>query len=170
MKQAGYRAIGLEIGETRASFAKQKLGISVLRSLEKVEEPFDLIFSSHVLEHIGPVRDVISWSLNHLVPGGLFIAVTPNGSAQFRSQAPKQWNRMWGDVHPLYLDAPFWHKQLLGYNHLITSQFINLEMVSTWALGTQFVEEGPLDGWELLAIARKPSALHPPAVIATHFQ
>jgi hypothetical protein len=43
-----------------------------------------------------------------LKPGGLFIAFTPNGSAQFRHENERVWSQLWGMVHPNVLDDRYY--------------------------------------------------------------
>jgi hypothetical protein len=41
-----------------------------------------------------------------LKPGSIFVSFTPNGSAAFREASP-DWSKLWGDVHPNFLDDVF---------------------------------------------------------------
>jgi 2-polyprenyl-3-methyl-5-hydroxy-6-metoxy-1,4-benzoquinol methylase len=158
-QQAGYEVTGLEVGAARANYAREKLGIDTATSLEHIQGTFDVIFSSHVLEHIAELDDVLLWCEQRLSSGGLFVAVTPNGSDSFRRRSPKQWNRLWGAVHPLFLDEVFWQKQCSSKSFLITSNLGDTDTLRRWSKA-RGQTTGPLDGWELLVIYRNDSPLH----------
>jgi 2-polyprenyl-3-methyl-5-hydroxy-6-metoxy-1,4-benzoquinol methylase len=82
--------------------------LKVHSSLLDVTGPFDIFFSSHVLEHVPSVREAIDFGFRILKPGGIFVAVTPNGSAEFRKNHPSAWHKLWGLVHPNFLDDIFY--------------------------------------------------------------
>lgn len=149
-QQAGYRVLGLELSQPRAEFARQQLGIEVVCDLNAIQEPVDIIFSSHVLEHIPNLRSILDFCDSQLNrDGGLFIAITPNGSADFRIKASAQWNHLWGFVHPLLLDVEFWQCTLQDKQGLISSDLHDLQAMHQWAEGA-VSRIGNLSGWQLL--------------------
>ncbi len=158
-QQAGYEVVGVELGEERANFARQKLSIDVANALEQVQGTFDVIFSSHVLEHIAGLADILQWCEKRLSADGLFVAVSPNGSEAFRHRSPRQWNRLWGEVHPLFLDEVFWRYHCRLRPFVITSQLDNSDMLCRWSKSCHQTA-GPLDGWELLVSYRNQSPCH----------
>lgn len=106
--RAGYSAVGFELSRSRASFSS-KLGVVVLSGDEELRDrgPFDVVFSSHVLEHTPDPAEVIRRQLDLLVPGGFLIALTPNGSAQYRGASPRAFHLSWGQVHPVLITDRF---------------------------------------------------------------
>ncbi len=155
-QQAGYEVTGLEVGAARATYAREKLGIDTATALEQIQGTFDVIFSSHVLEHIAELADVLQWCEQRLTAEGLFVAVTPNGSNSFRQRSPKQWDRLWGAVHPLFLDEVFWQNQCRSKSFLITSNLGDTDTLRRWSKA-RGQKTGSLGGWELLVIYRNQS-------------
>lgn len=152
-KNSGYDVTGYEVGTTRASFAREKLVLNVSSSLNDISGPFDVIFSSHVLEHVSRLGELLSWCSSHLTKNGLFIAITPNGSSSFRQSRPRSWKNMWGGVHPLYLDSEFWMSYLFRQPYLITSDLSSSSLFRNW-ISSADQQVGSTDGWELLVVAR----------------
>jgi SAM-dependent methyltransferase len=52
--------------------------------LKDVEDQYDLVILSHVLEHVRDPRDFISRSLSHLKPGGLILVDVPHTDYRFK--------------------------------------------------------------------------------------
>jgi 2-polyprenyl-3-methyl-5-hydroxy-6-metoxy-1,4-benzoquinol methylase len=153
-REAGYDAFGLEVGKERAAFARKRLGVSAVSSLDEVDGTFDVVFSSHVLEHIANLQTTLAFAKERLRPNGLFVAITPNGSAEFRARSPAQWNRLWGFKHPLFLDNVFWQTALEGRPYILTSDFEDMDAMSRWS-AVPVATVGPLSGWELLVVFKK---------------
>lgn len=106
--ERGYEAEGFEIGYSRAVFGRENLGMKISSSTDELKGSFDIFFSCHVIEHIPKISDVFSLAEKLLKPGGLFIAFTPNGSAERRKISPSTWAKSWGLVHPLFLDKEYY--------------------------------------------------------------
>ncbi|MDM8548990.1 class I SAM-dependent methyltransferase [Desulfobacterales bacterium HSG2] len=55
LREAGYDAIGFEISKQRAEFGRIHLGVTIIDEYSNLNKfplsSFDIIFSSHVLEH-----------------------------------------------------------------------------------------------------------------------
>lgn len=115
--RAGYDVLSYEIAEDRRKYGVAKLGV------RHVDEPFaispghplhnafDCFFSAHVLEHVPAPSRVIDLAWRCLRPGGVFIAVTPNGMQAYRERFPHSWRTMWGGVHPNLIDNEFYDEQ-----------------------------------------------------------
>ncbi len=74
----------LECGKQAARHASDELGITVVSDFFEnylPEEKFDVIFSSHVVEHLRDVKGYFTQCADLLNPGGVCIVVTPNASA-----------------------------------------------------------------------------------------
>lgn len=52
LRQNGFEVESFEISVPRAEFARNRLGVKVHTSLSTVSGLFDVVFSSHVLEHV----------------------------------------------------------------------------------------------------------------------
>jgi len=158
MRQAGFRVVGHEVSKRRCDYAREHMGIEAVPELEHISGCFDVIFSAHVLEHVAALEDVLSWSECHLERTGLFVAVTPNGSNEYRQRFPRRWNRHWGDVHPLYLDETYWRNRLHDRPYFVTSRIDDYQAMRDWSrAGEESLQQtGRLDGWELLVAWRHP--------------
>lgn len=160
LQRAGFEVVGFEVSEARAAYAREQMGIRTFTQPDAVDGQFDAIFSAHVLEHVPTVAGSIDWSLDRLRRGGLFLAVTPNGSAEFRAKDAERWDRLWGQVHPNFLDFEFYQSSFAAVPYFVTSQLSRLSELSVWAERPS-QSKGDLSGWELLAIARRQPLSRP---------
>ena len=80
-QQRGWRVQGIELAETPAKFASERLGLPVsvgaLETAQPSLESFDLVVMFHVLEHILEPRTAISIVHRILRPKGRLLIVTP---------------------------------------------------------------------------------------------
>jgi SAM-dependent methyltransferase len=112
LSKAGYSVLAFEVAPTRRRFAEEKLCVATVPDMDKaVIDPvlvgtFDCFFSSHVLEHVPSPSKVVRFADSLLRSGGLFVSFTPNGSEAARLSHP-QWDRLWGEVHPNFIDDCF---------------------------------------------------------------
>ena len=126
--KAGYDVYSYEIAEDRRSYAIEKLNIRHVDEPFEITEghplagSFDCFFSAHVLEHVPSPSGVIDLAWQCLKDGGAFIAFTPNGSDQYRRFNPLGWSRMWGHVHPNFLDEVFYDTQFSRSRRLYESR------------------------------------------------
>lgn len=107
-QQAGYEAMGYELSKPRAEFSKE-LGVQLLTDWCDVVQagPFDVVFSSHVLEHTPDPAQALRDQLAVLKTNGFLIALFPNGSDAFRLAEPQAFHQLWGHVHPVMLNDRF---------------------------------------------------------------
>lgn len=152
--QAGYNVTACEISAPRCEYARTYLGINAYTNTENVRGPFDIFFSSHVLEHVPSVSRCLELARKVLKPGGWFVSFTPNGSDAFLARCPKNWKRLWGLVHPNYLDDKFYSKAFKSDLYLLASSPYDLEPIRRWASLQQESLSLGLGGDELLVIAR----------------
>jgi SAM-dependent methyltransferase len=69
---------GIEINESARSFAESENSLSVVRSIDQIENDWaDVIISNHALEHTKDPFNVISELTGKLKKGGLIIVVVP---------------------------------------------------------------------------------------------
>lgn len=154
MHRAGLDAEGLEWSRPRAEFGQRNLGVTVHSDPAGIEGRYDVIISSHVIEHLASIPDLVTFSREHLLPGGLFIAFCPNGSDAFRQREPHVFHVNWGSLHPNYLDIPFAQHLFREVPHLILTGDWEFDLVEleAWDHRTQRTGERE-DGKELLIVA-----------------
>jgi hypothetical protein len=89
-----------------------------------------------VLEHVPAVSHFFSYAHKKLKKAGLFLALTPNGSEAFRSRQKKSWNKLWGMVHPNFLDDRFYKK---AYPNALLASAPNdyLQIKQQWSGGCE---------------------------------
>ena len=107
LENAGFNAYGYEISEPRCRYGRENLNVKALTNPQELPEELDVFFSSHVLEHVPDLKFVFELAFKKLKPGGLFIAVTPNGSKPFRKKQPTDFHHLWGQFHPILLSDDF---------------------------------------------------------------
>ena len=124
-QQHGWQADGVEIASWAADFSNRELGVRVFcGTLEQAEFPddtFDVVFSSHVLEHIADPRSLLQEMRRVLRPGGLHVSVVPT---QFASPSWRLRKRFIGDPPPKHVS--FFNKD--SFTSLI--QEVGLDLVS----------------------------------------
>lgn len=89
VQQAGDEVDPFEISAPHAAYARPQLGVKVIQSEAMLDNHYDFVFSSPVLEHVSAVADALETGLRGLRPRGLFIAFTPNGSNEYRQAVPQ---------------------------------------------------------------------------------
>jgi len=110
--RAGFRVTAWELADTRRAFARDRLALDVVDAVDAIGPghplagAFSAFVSIHVLEHVPAPAETFALAWRLLADGGWFLAVTPNGSPPCRA-AHADWNRLWGEVHPCFIDAEF---------------------------------------------------------------
>ncbi len=107
LAQHGYKAVGFEISVPRATFGREHLGVEIYSTLNDIRGDFDVVYSSHVLEHVPNPWAALEEMSKRLRPDGFIIAFTPNGSTESQRHSPVQFSDHWGLVHPVLLTADF---------------------------------------------------------------
>lgn len=85
------------------------------------------------------------------------MAVTPNGSADFRKKAPFAWHKLWGLVHPNLLDEDFYEYYFADTPYFLASNPYPMWEIENWGKFGQnerYIAD-PLSGDELLVIVKK---------------
>ena len=137
-RRAGFDAIGYELSQVRAAYAS-RLGVRVETDLEQLPGPFRAAFSCHVIEHVPNPRATIEDQLARLSPGGLVVALTPNGTAAYRDTDRDTWQRTWGQVHPVLLAARF-AQQCAGRRPYLITTDVTSQRLSDWDQKSQQVD------------------------------
>ena len=133
----------------------KKLGVPLKSRAEVQVGSYDAFFSSQVIEHVPSVAEMIEFGMRSLKPGGLFVAVTPNGSASFRTAHPDNWHKFWGLVHPQLIDEIYLLRNYSRLPLIIGSSPHPLQKYSAWKR-TTFSEVANLEGEELFFAIQKP--------------
>jgi len=153
-RQAGYEVQSFEISQPRADYARTMLGVDVKSALGGITGEFDVFFFAHVMEHVPNPAETIRFALSRLKPGGLFLALTPNGSLQQRAANPKAWHQAWGLNHPNMLDEVFYTRCFAGLPQLYASNPYDDAQLEDFADGKTPAARS-LAGGELLCAVRK---------------
>ena len=103
-EKKGWKPQGAEISAFGASFSNEKLGINVfhgtLQEAAFESDRFDVVFSSHVMEHIAQPLDLLLEMRRVLRPGGALVTVIPT---QFVSPSARFWGKLYGDGPPRHV-------------------------------------------------------------------
>jgi cyclopropane fatty-acyl-phospholipid synthase-like methyltransferase len=151
--QAGYKVVGLDISVPRCEYAKKNLGVDVCAEPERLKEPFDIFFASHVLEHVPSPLKVLEFATSIVRPGGWIVILAPNGSRHFRAKKGKDWDHLWGMVHPNFLDEVFF-QHVFSASLLVCSDEYDVSVIEKWANFPKAVEITSLEGSEILVVTR----------------
>lgn len=134
--QAGYDVSGFEVSRPRGKYAGDKLGIDVFfKESDLPDNIFDIVFTSHVIEHVPNPIDMIQTIRRVLKPNGVCFGLTPNGSTDYKNKNLTGWMNAWGRKHAMYLDVVFMQKALFPNQYLITSD-LSIEKFQRWLAGT----------------------------------
>lgn len=159
-EQHGYSVQGYDLSAIRAAYGRDKLGVDLVWNTEQITGTFDVFFSTHVVEHIPDADSLLNFAFSKLNPGGMFVAVTPNGSQQYRDKKPGNWSRVWGFKHPILLDELFLQHRFYEYQYLATTRLNDYSGMAHWASSTDSVVDD-MTGWELLVAVRSNSTWLP---------
>lgn len=103
-QRRGWKAQGVEIAPWAAEFSRRELGVDVfngvLEDANFESDAFDVVFSSHVMEHIGQPLPLLREMARVLRPGGAHVTVVPT---QFSSPSWLLARRFYGDRPPLHV-------------------------------------------------------------------
>ena len=152
MAAEGFDVTAYEISRPRAEFAADRLGVRLSEISQEAQHSYDFFFSSHVIEHVPNPSQLLRDGLRLLRQGGVFVAVAPNGSQEFRSSAGRTWSSLWGQVHPQLISCD-WILKATTSPCFISSLPMDLTAASKWR--EERIVSGDLTGWELVFAVRK---------------
>jgi 2-polyprenyl-3-methyl-5-hydroxy-6-metoxy-1,4-benzoquinol methylase len=124
-QQYGFKATGIEISEPRRLFGIDKLGVNIVKSPAQLQDLlFDLVYTSHVLEHFVDLSTIFV-QINHLLKltGKLIIEVPNFDFEAFGSQCLSTI----GAIHPLGFSSEFFSKNLPKYGFRVISFYDSWE-------------------------------------------
>jgi 2-polyprenyl-3-methyl-5-hydroxy-6-metoxy-1,4-benzoquinol methylase len=158
LRRAGYDTYGFEISRPRALFGNRELGLKIYSNKHELENhrgTFDVVFASHVLEHLPVFAGVIEFLRSMLAPrGGLLIFVPNCGGSTARRQGV-HWGPMCCERHPLAFDAKFFRTGLPdhGFRVAVFSDPYDVEGIAT-KVRAATARENCTDGDELMVWAQ----------------
>ena len=85
-------------------YGLQNLGVAYIEKPGDLSHPIDVMFSSHVIEHMSNPGDFKKWSDSILGDSGFVIMTCPNGS-DYAKVNNTSWSKQWGEVHPNYIST-----------------------------------------------------------------
>lgn len=91
MCNAGYDAVGVDLGNENAEFANDELGVKVLnQDFLSMEGAFDIVIMHQLIEHVPNPLGYVAHAKTLLAKDGLFVLSTPNlFVAKILAKAPK---------------------------------------------------------------------------------
>ncbi|MBD1933045.1 MULTISPECIES: class I SAM-dependent methyltransferase [Cyanophyceae] len=116
--QQDFEVTGVEISEPRRQFGAEYLGINIVKNIRELNgEVFDIVYTSHVLEHFTNLSTIFKDLYQVLKKDGIIIIEVPNFDyAQFGEQVLS----LIGAIHPLGFSSKFFKKNLPKYGFQIT--------------------------------------------------
>ena len=150
-----YNVDSYEISKPRRNYAAKKLGANIITDLSKINNYYDYFFSSHVLEHVPSIESIVELAKKNTRNKGFFLAFTPNGSSDYRTTKNSSWNKLWGQVHPNFLDSIYYKNLFKKYRYYISSSPYDIGSIRKWYLGKLPNQSCFLNGGdELLVIVK----------------
>lgn len=109
-KADGWLVEGVEISQSAADWAQQRLGLRVHSgTLEevspKLRRPYDAVAMFHVLEHTPEPRRLVLQAKELLRPGGVLVIRTPNASSWIAKRCGATWEWLTPPAH-IHLFSP----------------------------------------------------------------
>lgn len=148
-QQAGYDAVGFEISRPRTEFGQKMLGVSMVNSTTSLpSHSVDIIYASHVLEHMPDPGVPLHEFRRLLAPGGKVFIFVPNGAGEPARRLGVKWTPLINQRHVMAYTPRFFANSL-------TRQGFLVEIASSpYDFPPRSYEEtgAPFDGEELLAI------------------
>jgi 2-polyprenyl-3-methyl-5-hydroxy-6-metoxy-1,4-benzoquinol methylase len=151
-QKIGMKVQGYEIGIERMNYGIEKLGLKIVNEEHLIDGYFDVIFLSHVIEHLSDIASLISLFLTKLKPGGFIIILCPNGSNDLYTNKFQIFHRLWGMVHPNMITDKFLKYVFQKYPYFISSSPYKKEDIRSWDQRSCITELN--GGDELLCIVK----------------
>jgi len=152
-----YNVYSYEISLPRAKYAREKLNINILDKTElnsiSNKKKFDIFFMSHVLEHVPNPSETLNFGLKLLKKNGFLVSFTPNGSME-HIKTNSNWSKLWGMVHPNFIDEKFYQKFFKENIFYIGSSEYNLKNIKNFINNNQDYVDN-LSGNELMIVVKK---------------
>jgi len=150
MQEAGFKVQGFEISKPRAKFGREKLSLNLVDEFSNIDSGIDFFLSYHVLEHVPDVPLVLNLARKILKPGGFCVLITPNGSSSRRALDPKDYHKIWGQVHPNVFSDEYYLRAFPNGPLLLTSPPYPWDTIRNWDRRSRQILD--VSGWELCAL------------------
>ncbi len=117
----GFDATGVEIGRARREYGVRELGVPLVAELTELgARRFDVVYTSHVLEHFTDLSTIFDELHARLAPGGLLAIEVPHFDFQGRGRAALSGV---GAVHPLGFTPEFFARNLPRHGFELAGHF-----------------------------------------------
>jgi 2-polyprenyl-3-methyl-5-hydroxy-6-metoxy-1,4-benzoquinol methylase len=150
----GYDSTGFEISKARAAFGRQTLKLNIIDSLDELDAlppaRFDIIHSSHVLEHLPSLNGLFERFTRLLRHDGMLVLSAPNcgdGVGGLR----EGWKPIVGEKHAMALDTMFFRNVLPRYGYNVVALTSPYKSEDLRAGASSHADNGA----ELLVVARR---------------
>ena len=124
----GYDAVGFEISQDRSEYGRTHLKVPIISSYEELDRfpdgSFDVIFSSHVLEHLPSLQGVFERFSRLLRPNGVLAIFVPNCGGLNAQRDGVNWGPSVSEIHTMAFDAGWYLKNMptFGFDALAMSE------------------------------------------------
>jgi hypothetical protein len=149
------KVFGYELSIPRRQYGQKNLDIRYVDDPSHLAGSIDVLFSSHVIEHMSNPSEMKDIADTVLRPGGIVMILCPNGSDSARV-TNKNWSKFWGQVHPnfisdLYLCKLFWDYDGIVVDERVLHEQNQIDFDFPKGLASKLP-----DGDSLLLLAKKP--------------
>lgn len=152
LQQAGYQVTGFEIDKERAAYGRKNLDIDMLdnfQTLYETKNRFEIIFTSHVLEHLPNLKTIFTDFYTLLVTTGLLIIFVPNCSGiEIPEVFQKKKSFAFGEKHSFAYTKEFFENNLPKYG-------FSIEKIGVSPYYTIGSKQELISGAELMVIASR---------------
>lgn len=110
---AGFEATGIELSDTRRNYGIEHLQVNMHKNMSDLkDQKFDLIYTSHTLEHFTDLSTIFRQITDYLQPGGKLLIEVPN--FDFFAFGHSVLSTI-GAVHPMGFCSEFFQHNLPNY-------------------------------------------------------
>lgn len=168
-RDLGMEVMGFEPSENHGNVAANVLKLPIVRdyfsSSKVLPETFDVVFLSHVIEHIYDPATFVADLVKVLRPGGLLAMVTPNADSIIARLVGKEWPMLVPIDHVTML-APrgVAHITPKGYIHAARTFEYPYELLATLASIAKRAFRGRATNYSDVAAAEGPKLLSAPSL------
>lgn len=125
----GFEPTGVEISQPRREFGQKHLGVNIVDGTDKLpSEGFDLVYTSHVLEHFTDLSTIFPEMHRILKPQGKLVLEVPHFAFATHQAEVLQ---IIGAVHPLGFTSDFFSRNLPRYGFRILDFYQSWEHFPT---------------------------------------
>jgi 2-polyprenyl-3-methyl-5-hydroxy-6-metoxy-1,4-benzoquinol methylase len=151
--EMGFSIQGYEVSAPRARFGRDRLHLPIETDLSRVRSDNQIVFCSHVIEHVPNPRELLETLLSLCADDGFVIVMCPNGSQPVLERHPNIYHRLWGKVHPNMITDRFIETCIGTRPYLMASSMEDIvDQLRNWNRETQ-VRSEDISGLELFLIA-----------------